>query len=77
MRRPLALCMLLLLAAEAGAALDGRRLAVVPPPRFPNGIVLRCDGQPVRVPRRARDGVLTFDCGRGFGEHVVELEAVP
>src|SRR4030095_8026573 len=28
MRRPLALCMLLLLAAEAGAALDGRRLHV-------------------------------------------------
>jgi endoglycosylceramidase len=49
----------------------------VPPRRFPNGVVLRCDGQPVRVPRGARDGVLTFDCSRGSGEHVVELEAVP
>jgi endoglycosylceramidase len=46
----------------------------VPARRFPAGVALRCDGQPVRRPRRASGGVVTFRCGRGAGERLVELE---
>ncbi len=48
-----------------------------PPRRFPTGVVVRCDGKPVRVPRALRDGVLTIRCPRGAGERLVELEPAP
>ena len=48
-----------------------------PPRRFPNGVLLRCDGQPVRVLRGAKDGILIVACGRGGGERLVELEPAP
>lgn len=48
-----------------------------PPRRFPNGVLLRCDGQPVRVLRGAKDGILIVACGRGRGERLVELEPAP
>ena len=44
-----------------------------PPRRFPDGVLLRCDGQPVRAPRSAPGGILTVRCGRGGGERLVEL----
>jgi hypothetical protein len=46
----------------------------VPPRRFPNGALIECDGQPVRVPHGASTGVVTVRCGRGSGEHLIQLE---
>jgi len=46
----------------------------VPPRRYPNGFVLRCDGRPMPVPRTAKDGVVQLRCGRGDGERLVEVE---
>jgi len=41
----------------------------VPARRYPAGFVLRCDGAPVS----AAAGVVSFRCGRGRGERLVEL----
>jgi hypothetical protein len=49
----------------------------VPPRRFPNGFVLRCDGRPLPAPRSAQDGVITVRCGRAGDERLVELEPSP
>jgi endoglycosylceramidase len=49
----------------------------VPPRRYPAGFVLRCDGQPLAVPRSARNGVVQVRCGRGGGERLVEVEPAP
>jgi endoglycosylceramidase len=49
----------------------------VPPRRYPNGFVLRCDGQPLAVPRSAKNGVVQVRCGRGGGERLVEVEPAP
>jgi len=49
----------------------------VPPRRYPDGFVLRCDGQPLAVPRSAKNGVVQVRCGRGSGERLVEVEPAP
>jgi hypothetical protein len=49
----------------------------VPPPRFPNGARVTCDGAPVRLPRRTPSGLLTVRCGRGDGERLVRVEPAP
>ena len=46
----------------------------VPPRRYPDGFVLRCDGRPLAVPRSAKNGVVQVRCGRGGGERLVEVE---
>jgi len=45
----------------------------VPARRFPAGVALRCDGNPVGASPDPVTGVVSFRCGRGRGEHVVEL----
>lgn len=45
----------------------------VPARRYPAGFELRCDGAQVASPPDAATGVVSFRCGRGRGEHVVEL----
>ncbi|HUE30881.1 MAG TPA: cellulase family glycosylhydrolase, partial [Verrucomicrobiae bacterium] len=42
----------------------------VPARRFPRGFALSCDGKPTAAPPGP---VVTFRCGRGRGEHLVEL----
>jgi hypothetical protein len=54
----------------------GRVELYVPPRRYPTGFVLRCDGRPV-TERAARAGKVTFRCGRGQGERLVELAPAP
>jgi hypothetical protein len=49
----------------------------VPPRRYPRGITLRCDGGPIGAKPDPVAGVITTRCGRGHGEHVVELAPVP
>jgi endoglycosylceramidase len=49
----------------------------VPARRFPDGVVLRCDGRAISVTPDPRDGTVTVRCGRGAGEHLVELEPAP
>ena len=49
----------------------------VPARRFPDGVVLRCDGRTIPVTPAPRDGTVTVRCGRGAGEHLVELEPAP
>jgi endoglycosylceramidase len=49
----------------------------VPPRRYPDGFLLRCDGHPLAVPRAAKDGVVRLRCGRGDGVHLVEVEPSP
>ena len=49
----------------------------VPAHRFPDGVVLRCDGRAISVTPDPRDGTVTVRCGRGTGEHLVELEPAP
>jgi len=45
----------------------------VPARRYPGGFVLRCDGGPIAASPDAATGVVSFRCGRGRGEHVVDL----
>ena len=49
----------------------------VPAHRFPDGVVLRCDGRAISVTPDPRDGTVTVRCGSGAGEHLVELEPAP
>ena len=49
----------------------------VPPRRYPGGFVLRCDGAPVGRPKSNGSGKVTFRCGRGRGERLVELAPAP
>ena len=49
----------------------------VPARRFPDGVVLRCDGRTIPVTPDPRDGTVTVRCGSGAGEHLVELEPAP
>jgi endoglycosylceramidase len=49
----------------------------VPARRFPDGVVLRCDGHTIPAKPDPRDGTVTVRCGRGAGEHLVELEPAP
>ena len=46
----------------------------VPPRRYPDGFVLRCDGRPLALPRSATSGVVQVRCGRGSGERLVEVD---
>jgi hypothetical protein len=48
-----------------------------PPRRYPGGITLRCDGASVDATPDAVTGVVAFRCGRGPGEHVVDLAPAP
>ena len=45
----------------------------VPTRRYPGGFTLRCDGTAVTAPRDPVASTVTFRCGRGNVEHVVEL----
>jgi endoglycosylceramidase len=49
----------------------------VPERRYPTGFTLSCDGAAVMVPRDAITDTVTFRCGRGRGEHVVEVAPAP
>ena len=46
----------------------------VPPRRYPEGFVVRCDGRQLAVPRSAKDGVVQVRCGSGGGERLIEVE---
>ena len=49
----------------------------VPSRRFPDGAVLHCDGRTIPVTPNPKDGTVRLHCGRGAGEHLVELEPAP
>ena len=49
----------------------------VPAGRFPDGVVLRCDGRSISVTPDPGVGTVRLHCGRGTGEHLVELEPAP
>ncbi len=49
----------------------------VPVRRYPAGFALRCDGTQVGSSPDPVTGVVSFRCGRGRGEHVVELTPAP
>ncbi|HYY05512.1 MAG TPA: cellulase family glycosylhydrolase [Candidatus Limnocylindria bacterium] len=57
-------------AAHADAPLE----LFVPARRFPRGFALRCDGKPVAAPPGP---IVTLRCGRGRGDHLLELEPAP
>jgi len=45
----------------------------VPARRYPTGFELRCDGRVISPTGRPATGAVTLRCGRGGGEHLVEL----
>jgi endoglycosylceramidase len=45
----------------------------VPPRRFPDGATITCDGAPMDAVPDAVTHVVRFRCGKGTGEHLVEI----